>query len=138
MTSKHPYHSAKDVLDGRTSRVVGNNTKLIQLSDDEIVLKYHDTYVVQVRRDGSMQLNTGGYDSKTTKERIENFIRPYGWTISGSCTSGFTGKRPKTYREWVLEYHYYPLGLNFWDKGGIKEVQFQDWITVYPNGKVVW
>ena len=52
------------------SRKLENNTYLKRLGDDEIGLLLHNTYVARFRRDGSVILDSGGWRTKTTKDRL--------------------------------------------------------------------
>ena len=68
------YKEADASLTGRCkeSRKVANNTYLKRRGDD-IAVKLHDTDVVTYHPNGSITLNTGGWYSVTTKERMSRF-----------------------------------------------------------------
>lgn len=63
--------SAEPLLTGRNlnSRKIGNNTYLERHLND-ITVKYHDTHVVVYRANGDIVLNSGGYQTATTKDRM--------------------------------------------------------------------
>lgn len=68
------YSDCESLLTGHNlySRKVANNTYLYPGVDSfRIVL--HGTTVVRVNRDGTYTLNSGGYRTATTKERINCF-----------------------------------------------------------------
>jgi hypothetical protein len=67
------YQEAVTVLNGRKSRKVENNTYLHQLEDGSIGVKLHETDVVIYRQDGTIQLNTGGWETVTTKARLNDY-----------------------------------------------------------------
>jgi hypothetical protein len=79
------YQEADEQLTGRCHkrRKIANNTWLerrstnfdsdIEDPDDEIAVRLHNTDVVTFRRDGAITLNTGGWFTVTTKERINRF-----------------------------------------------------------------
>lgn len=55
------------------SRIVANNTLLIDYKDGSRAVRFHTTDVV-TERDGIITLNSGGWRTVTTKERINNPI----------------------------------------------------------------
>jgi hypothetical protein len=59
------------------SRKVARNTVLFRLQDGTECLKYHDTIVVKKSPDGTTTLNSGGFRTMTTKERIREFAHVY-------------------------------------------------------------
>lgn len=74
------YEEADALLQGRNehSRKVGNNTYLRRRGED-IALQLHATDVLTFHRDGSVTLDNGGWKTKTTKERIHDYLpKPYG------------------------------------------------------------
>lgn len=83
------YTEADQLLQGRCHkrRKIANNTWLerrpanyddgIEDDDDEIAVRLHDTDIVTFRRDGAISLNTGGWFTVTTKERMNRFS-PFG------------------------------------------------------------
>lgn len=60
---------------------IANNTKRY-LKDDNIVIRYHDTDIVTIAPDGTVTLNSGGWRTMSTKDRINRFspveVRPKG------------------------------------------------------------
>jgi len=54
-------------------RKVGNNTYAEILDDGSIGIKLHHTYVVKIHADDSATLNTGGWHTRTTKDRINEY-----------------------------------------------------------------
>lgn len=70
------YESANAQLTGRckNSRKIQNNTYLARRGED-IALQLHSTDVVTLHPDGSITLNSGGWHTVTTKDRISPFHR---------------------------------------------------------------
>ena len=68
------FAQADAVLTGRSKdrRQVANNT-FAERRGEDIAIKYHATDVVTYHPDGSMTLNTGGYQTYTTKDRFNRF-----------------------------------------------------------------
>lgn len=95
----------------KRKRTVALNTVAYR-GDNEANIKYHDTFVVSLKGDGSITLNTGGWYTPTTKERI-NWFMPAGWYV---------------YQEkniWYLSYGY--------SRQDCKRYEFLDGMTLYPN-----
>lgn len=63
----------------RDSRKVGNNTYAEILSDGSVGIRLHSTYVVKIHEDGTYTLNSGGWQTNTTKDRINTYspVRVY-------------------------------------------------------------
>ena len=63
----------------KTSRKIGNNTYAEILNDNTVAIKLHSTYVVKIRDDGTYTLNSGGWQTVTTKDRINQYspVRVY-------------------------------------------------------------
>ena len=68
------YAEALIVLAGRESVRLGNNTYLERDSVECIVVRLHQTDIVNFFADGRVTLHTGGYRTVTTKERMNQFI----------------------------------------------------------------
>jgi hypothetical protein len=71
----------KDILEGVNldivkSRFVARNTLEITLTDGTRIIRLHDTNVVSVKN-GVYTLNTGGWKTPTTKDRINNHAPVY-------------------------------------------------------------
>jgi len=63
----------------RNSRKVGNNTYAEILPDGSVGIMLHSTYVVKIHPDNSATLNSGGWHTPTTKDRINQYspVRVY-------------------------------------------------------------
>ncbi len=75
------YEATKMVhgKNNRTTRKIGNNTYAEILPDGSVGIMLHSTYVVKIHPDNSATLNTGGWYSATTKDRINQYspVRVY-------------------------------------------------------------
>lgn len=67
------FEQALEKLNGRDSRKVGNNTYLERLDADRVGVRLHGTYVVEISEGGTYRLNSGGWRTVTTKDRINTF-----------------------------------------------------------------
>lgn len=67
-----------DVRAGRIMprRKVGNNTWLERLNDDEIGLRLHNTYVLRAHKNGAVTAHTGGWNTVTTRARLNEYAPP--------------------------------------------------------------
>lgn len=73
------YAHAREILGTRDSRKLGNNTTL-ESRGDTVAVRYHATDVVTFHADDSRTLDTGGWFTSTTKERINQYL-PWGWHL---------------------------------------------------------
>jgi hypothetical protein len=74
------YDDALKVLNGKTRRKVKNNTYLLMVENDfeptSIFLRLHTTNVVEWTKDGHIYLNSSGWRTVTTKDRMN-------WALNG-------------------------------------------------------
>jgi hypothetical protein len=63
----------------RKSRKVGNNTYAEIMSDGSVGITLHSTMIVRIHPDNSATLNTGGWHTSTTKDRMNKYspVRVY-------------------------------------------------------------
>jgi hypothetical protein len=73
----HDFQKWEDYLskakDKHHGRPIANNTRVHFVDDDTIGIKLHATDVVLFHRDGKIELNSGGWTTVTTKDRIASF-----------------------------------------------------------------
>jgi len=80
----YDYASAEKFLGDRSQRRLANNTVIYGERPDsralygerEITVKFHGTAIVVYRPDGSIELNSGGYRTRTTLQRINQLLPP--------------------------------------------------------------
>ena len=71
----------------RTRRKVGNNTYAEILHDGSVGITLHSTCVVRIHEDGTYTLSNGGWQTPTTKDRINKYSpvkvyqRNYEWFV---------------------------------------------------------
>jgi hypothetical protein len=77
------YQQAAAQLIGRCRdrRKLANNTHLVRRDTDEIAVRLHATDVLTFFADGRIRVNTGGYHTVTTVDRINAFL-PGPWRVS--------------------------------------------------------
>lgn len=71
----------KEILQGiedkvQSSRIIGNNTLGIFYKDGTEAIRFHNTDILFVK-DGIVTLNSGGWKTNTTKDRINGFLRHF-------------------------------------------------------------
>lgn len=66
------YQSAAAYLGKKESRPGGNNTRVVRRGPDAIAIRLHATDVVTFYADGSALLNTGGWETVTTGQRMRD------------------------------------------------------------------
>lgn len=66
------YVTADQVLGDRDRRKIKHNTYL-ERDGDAIRILYHRTFIVNYFRDGNIEVNNGGWDTVTTKTRINEY-----------------------------------------------------------------
>ena len=76
------HSEAVKMVRGKTNkdtRKVGNNTYAEILVDGSVGIMLHGTCVVRIHHDNSVTLNTGGWHTSTTKDRINKYspVRVY-------------------------------------------------------------
>ena len=104
------YKEANALLKGRSSKKLCNNTYLQRrVESGAIAVMLHETDVLTLNPDGSTILDSGGWETATTKDRINSYLQ-FGQVWS---------KR----KEWSL----YVNG---------KPTPFQDGIRIGPRGGV--
>ena len=100
------FNDLLTTLKGRESKKIANNTYLVKRGDN-LAIKLHQTDVAIFTLNGDIILNSGGWHTSTTKDRINTAIRE-------------TGKRISQERgNWFID--------------GLK---FQDNLTIHANGKI--
>lgn len=83
---KLTYEKANELLQGRwkSSRKVDNNTYLMRCPfNDDIMLKLHKTFIITFQKDGTIKYNTGGWKTRTTKDRLNKFSNLRLWQDRG-------------------------------------------------------
>jgi len=67
------FTTATTTLKNRETKKVGNNTYLVRVSPETIGVRLHNTVVVQIHNNGTYTLNSGGWQTVTTKARINEY-----------------------------------------------------------------
>jgi hypothetical protein len=67
------YDAAAEYLGNKTDRPIANNTRIIRRDDETIALRLHNTDIILWRADGSAELRADGWQTVTTKDRLNRF-----------------------------------------------------------------
>jgi hypothetical protein len=95
-------------LKGRDRRKLENNTYLELLEHpDGICLRLHATCVLFAHKDGTLEVDHGGWETVTSKDRINSYL-PREWSVGSSSKRG--KHRPSG---WVWYFHHHDTGLEF-------------------------
>jgi hypothetical protein len=65
---------------GATVTKVGNNTVQVMAEDGRRIIRLHHTDILTFHPDGNITLNSGGWQSLTTKARMNAYL-PAGWVV---------------------------------------------------------
>jgi len=75
-----------------SAKKVAHNTVEYARADGTRVIRLHLTDIVEFLPDGSVRLNTSGFKTHTTKDRLNQYI-PKGWVIWADRGVWYVGKR---------------------------------------------
>jgi hypothetical protein len=88
------YAEAVSMVHGKTkqkARKIGNNTYAEIESDNSVSIRLHGTAVVRFYPNGLVKLNSGGWRTSTTKNRINKYSpvkvyqKKYEWYLQGGA-----------------------------------------------------
>lgn len=105
------FHQVSDYLRGKSSRKIGYETYIEKLSNFEVGIKYHRTHIVKMDVTDVMTISSGGWDTPTTKDRLNQFL---------SCRG----------------VHIYQKKFEWFIVGTNDTLPFVDGMQVFPNGHV--
>lgn len=88
------YQEAQERLGGRDSRKLENNTYLKRRADGSMAVVLHQTDVVTYHPDGRITLDSGGWRTMTTKDRINKYAPINLWQDRGQWFVGQSWQRP--------------------------------------------
>lgn len=68
-------------LGSKDKQKIGNNTFLHRIDDFTLGVKYHNTDIIRIDISNIVKLNTNGWETNTTKDRLNQFLRCRGMGI---------------------------------------------------------
>lgn len=89
------YQEALKRLNGRDRRKLENNTVLWKRSDNTLAVSLHQTDIITLHQDGRTVLNSGGWRTATTKDRLNAYGPVRIWQDRGRWL--FVGPDQKQY-----------------------------------------
>jgi hypothetical protein len=121
------FTEAAGVLKKRETKKVANNTYVVRTdSEDTLALLYHRTKIIYWNADGSIVLNSGGWQTYSTKERLNSFS-PQGFYRDGEWV-GFAIQVWQQLGNWYVSIR---------TESGIRRtVPFHDHMQIFPQGCV--
>jgi hypothetical protein len=76
-TRKHnpqTYGSLDTFLGNKIRKKIENNTYVERINDTAIGIRLHQTYILTFHKGGQIMVKTGGWQTSTTKNRINQFM----------------------------------------------------------------
>jgi len=110
------YERLAEVARGR-GRKLANNTYLEVVGDGTLGVRLHSTVILKAKPDGSVWLDSGGWRTPTTKERLNRYLKQIGWRVN------------QENRVWYLD-------KGYWSDPERESHPFGDGMTIHPDGKV--
>ena len=122
------YQEADQKLRGRcySTRKLANNTYLKRRdwgSTKAIAVQLHSTDIITFHEDGKVEVNTGGWDTITTRDRINRYLNKP-WHVFG--------ERGAT----ILSNYRWYAGQDDYKRTGSAEVVLSNRATILPDGEV--
>lgn len=72
------YDAALDIFNSARNKdagkPIGNNTRLQRNSDGDFEIVLHSTAIITVHPDNTLTLDTGGWNTMTTKKRLNSYL----------------------------------------------------------------
>lgn len=105
------FEQVMGYLRGKRSRKIGYETYIERFNPYEVGIKYHNTYIVKMDVTDVMTITSGGWDTRTTKDRLNQFLACRGVSI------------------YQKRFEWFIVGQN-------ETLPFVDGMQVFPNGHV--
>lgn len=117
------YEKLNHILRHGTSPVIAHNTAIVRWNDDSISVHLHGHRIVNVHEDGSVMIRSAGYQTTTTKQRLNQFI-----------PNRFTVYQDK--RVWYVLVHHNVILSSGTLSVKYERIPFVDGMTLFPDGTV--
>ena len=75
------YGSLSDLISEKGSKQIGHNTIVHRIDDSTVAVKYHRTNILKISEDNTVTISTGGWETSTTKDRLNQFLGCRGFGI---------------------------------------------------------
>jgi hypothetical protein len=68
------YEGLSKFLGDKEVKKLGHNTTVERLGEFEVGIRYHRTFIIKIDVTDFITVNTGGWETSTTKERLNQFL----------------------------------------------------------------
>lgn len=132
------YKEAKNQIRNRQSRKIANNTYLKQRDKDAIAVRLHETDIITLYPDGFVTLNSGGWHTKTTLDRLQTYApfyvyqKNYTWFVVVPSGGEYIFKDGMTYSPKINKFYHAALTEDGKDTKRIKS--FKKKLNEYIDG----
>ena len=85
------------VLNGKDAKKVAHNTWLFKRIEEDYVyyaIRYHNTDIAEFYLNGDIHISNGGWDTSTTKSRLNAIISRYGLRITQTDYQWYLNDKP--------------------------------------------
>jgi hypothetical protein len=103
-TFQHYAERFATALDPEAGKPLENNTRLFRRSEDCLAIRLHDTDVVTVFADGRIALDSGGWRTMVTKDRISGYAPVRITSDRGVWYVSHDAARKRAYRKALAEF----------------------------------
>lgn len=76
------FAEAARLLAGKPTKAIGGNMTIVQRTSGALTLRLYATDIVEWTGDGAIALTAGGFQTATTKAKMNAALRYTGWTVS--------------------------------------------------------
>lgn len=83
------FNNAMNFLNGRTKRKLKANTYAELLSPGCVAIRYHNTDILKIYSSGLFELNTDGWNTISTRSRLNELMGKFGSSGKVYVTKGF-------------------------------------------------
>lgn len=75
MKKGYTYSECITLLNGKSTKVLSRNTTIIQYNDESIYVELHGSPIVILYKTGMVDISLCGYNTVTTRRRINQFLK---------------------------------------------------------------
>ncbi len=93
----YTFSECESLLANRDSKKIDNNTWLRRVDTDTFAIQLHRTDVVRILRSGLYRLYSGGYQTNTTKDRLNRYSPANVYQTGGQWLVNGGGIRSKVH-----------------------------------------
>ncbi len=124
-TAEASFDELLDFAKNNRARKLAHNTTLLvdlDVTEEAIYIQYHNTEIITFYSDGSVRLNSGGWETSTTKARFNAFL-PKGITVFQNATHWYVETPAGTFE---FEDGLVVSPITEWGEGGYTDAKVAD------------